>query len=149
MPEETGKAKGSKKIWDMVEEKLESLGIDLDEIVGAVQEGKRGRVKVVCVAPDLGASVRDMGSAPRENVVMVRVDADTLRKLDAWVETGAVKSRSEAAALFIREGLQVRGDELAELEDALERVERAKQKLKEKAKRVFEGEDTSTEEDRT
>ena len=48
-----------------------------------------------------------------------------------------LKSRSEAAALFIREGLQVRGDELAELEEALQKVEKAKQGLRDKAKTVF------------
>jgi len=133
-----------KSMWKMVEERLqkagvdlEALGVDLEAVLGEDDEGKRPKVKVVCVHPDLGTSVRDMGSAPRENVVMVRVDDDSLSKLDAWVETGAVKSRSEAAALFIREGLQVRGDELAELEDALKKVEQAKRKLREKAKTVF------------
>jgi len=68
---------------------------------------------------------------------MVRVDEDTSKRLDAWVEIGAVKSRSEAAALFIREGLQVRADEMGELEEALQKVENAKQVLRDKAKTVF------------
>ena len=130
--------KGPKKgIWSLIEEKLESLGVNLEEIASAVEGEGGAKVKVVCVTPDLGESVRDLGKSPREHVVMVRVDEETLRKLDAWVETGAVKSRSEAAALFIREGLQVRGDELGELEDALEKVEKAKERLRKKAKTVF------------
>ena len=138
--------KEKKSIWRLVEEKLESLGVDLEEIAAAAEEGIGSKVKVVCVTPDLGESVRDLGKSPRDNVVMVRVDEETLRKLDAWVETGAVKSRSEAAALFIREGLQVRGDELSELEDALKKVEKAKERLREKARVVF-GEAGSDEEE--
>ncbi len=65
------------------------------------------------------------------------VDEDTTKKLDAWVETGAFKSRSEAAALFIREGLKVHARELNELKDALEGVETARDNLKEKAREVF------------
>jgi hypothetical protein len=68
---------------------------------------------------------------------MVRVDEGTSKALDAWVETGAVRSRSEAAALFIREGLQVRADELEQLKDALNGVEEAKHRLREKARQVF------------
>jgi len=134
----TDDAKKEKKgLWRLVEEKLESLGVDLEEIAAAAEEVGGSKVKVVCVTPDLGESVRDLGKSPRDNVVMVRVDEETLRKLDAWVETGAVKSRSEAAALFIREGLQVRGDELSELEDALKKVKKAKERLREKARVVF------------
>ena len=116
-----------------LEKSLSSLGVDLDEL----GESLSGSIKVVCVTPDLGDSVREMGENPRDHTVMVRVDEDTQRKLDAWVETGAVKSRSEAAALFIREGLHVRSEELSELEDALASVDRAKQRLHAKAKTVF------------
>lgn len=124
-----------KGLWKQIEEKLESLGVSLEDLGVQIREGKG--VKVVCVAPDLGESVREMGESHREHVVMVRVDEETLRKLDAWVETGAVKSRSEAAALFIREGLGVRNDELAELEDALHQVEKARARLRDKAKTIF------------
>ena len=130
--------------WTRLEEKLESLGVDLEAKLGSLgmdlqdlEDNLSEGIKIVCITPDLGDSVREMGSNPREHTVMVRVDEDTHHKLDAWVETGAVKSRSEAAALFIREGLHVRNDELSELEDALASVERAKQRLRAKAKTVF------------
>jgi len=132
-------------IFSVVADKLEDLGVTIsDEIEASLRDLDSG-LKVVCVAPDLGESVREMGESPREHTVMVRVDEETLRKLDAWVESGAVKSRSEAAALFIREGLGVREDELGELEEALKKVEEAKRKLREKARTVF-GE-TRTEDD--
>jgi hypothetical protein len=48
-----------------------------------------------------------------------------------------VKSRSEAAALFIREGLKVRADELEHLRDALHDVEEARAKLRRRARDVI------------
>ena len=97
-------------------------------------------MKVVCVAPGLRASVEEMGQAPRDLVVMVGVDEGTLKDLDDWVETDAVKSRSEAAALFIREGLKVRAGELASMRGALSEVEAAKARLRDQAREVFGGE---------
>ena len=131
---------------------------DLGGILGSIQEGleeaginvdlggncttwswpkKSKRVKVVCVAPGLKDSVDEMGKAPRDQVVMVRVDSETSESLDAWVQTGAVKSRSEAAALFIREGLRVRADELERLKGALDDVEAARERLRQQARHVF------------
>lgn len=141
------------------------LGFDLDGILGSIQQGleqagievdlcgeaaawswpkKSKRVKVVCVAPGLKDSVDELGKSTRDQVVMVRVDSETSDALDAWVETGAVKSRSEAAALFIREGLKVRADELERLRVALEDVEKARERLREQARHVF-GEESETE----
>ena len=89
----------------------------------------------------LRESLDDLGNKPRGRVVMVRVDDGTSDKLDSWVATGAVKTRSEAAALFIREGLRVREQELSEMEDALSGVETAKDELRRKAREVFGTED--------
>ena len=123
-----------------VQAQLADKGIEAN-LAGAeaccASEGQQPRVKVVCVAPGLAGSVRELGETPRDQVVMVRVDEATSRALDSWVETGAVKSRSEAAALFIREGLKVRSDELERLRDALGEVERAKTELARRAREVF------------
>lgn len=127
-------------ILGRVQEELRAAGVAID-IGGAAsvccEEGEDPRVKVVCVAPDLKDSVREMGKSPRDQVVMVRVDEATSDSLDAWVETGAVKSRSEAAALFIREGLTVRSGELERLRDALKDVQAAKDRLRRQAEEVF------------
>ena len=138
---------------------------DLSGILGSIQAGleeagigvdlsgdcttwswpkKSKRVKVVCVTPGLKESVDEMGKSPRDQVVMVRVDTETSEALDAWVETGAVKSRSEAAALFIREGLNVRADELERLKGALDDVEAARERLRKQARHVF-GEESESE----
>ncbi|MHC4779746.1 MAG: hypothetical protein ACYTFG_14315 [Planctomycetota bacterium] len=124
-----------------VQEKLGEHGIQFD-MEGMMEaaccgEEHNPKMKVVCIDPELKDSVEKMGSSPRDKVVMVRVGEETDKALDAWVSTGAVKSRSEAAALFIREGLKVRQAELDKLSEALEDVDRAKERLKARAKEVF------------
>src|SRR5688572_29684607 len=133
-------------IWDRVRSELNNAGIDLETMGVRMEElgGKIGRaVKVVCVTPDLQQSVDAMNREQRDQVIMVRVDEATLRQLDAWVKTDAVKSRSEAAAVFIREGLKVRASELEKLEDALADVDRARERLHERVKEVFGDKDTA------
>ncbi len=130
-------------ILGSIQEGLEEAGIDVDlggNCTSWSWPKKSKRVKVVCVTPGLKDSVDEMGKSPRDQVVMVRVDTETSEALDAWVQTGAVKSRSEAAALFIREGLRVRADELDRLKGALDEVDAARERLREQARHVFGGE---------
>ena len=46
------------------------------------------------------------GERKRDNVVMVRVDADNLNRIDELVETGQFNSRSDATAFLIGEGIK-------------------------------------------
>lgn len=127
-------------LWDRVRTELNQAGIDLETMGVRLEEiGNRvGRaVKVVFVAPDLQQSVDETNREQRDQVLMVRVDEATMRQLDAWVKTEAVKSRSEAAAVFIREGLKVRASELEKLEEALADVDRARERLHDKVREVF------------
>ena len=130
-------ASKSDDILSMINEELKKEGIDLKKLGEDCLSGLP--LKMVCVASDLEDSLREMGEETRDQVVMVRIDDDTTESLDDWVETGAVKSRSEGAALFIREGLKVRADELARLKDALADVKAAKEKLREQARDVLGG----------
>jgi len=122
-----------RSIWERVRTELAEAGVDIEKLGDRIG----GAVKVVFVTPDIKDSVDEMSKAQRDQALMVRVDADTLRQLDEWVKTEAVKSRSEAAALFIREGLKVRASEVEKLQDALAEVDRAKERLQEKVREVF------------
>ena len=122
-------------IIDQISETLQGHGIDFRVALGGVDD--LANCTVMCLTGDMKATVAEMGEVARDQVVMVRVDEDTKADLDAWVETGAVRSRSEAAALFIREGIKVRSGELEELRDALDEVGEAKRRLEEKAKEVI------------
>jgi len=124
------------KILERVKEQLGDVGIDVNTHCCDPSSGSP--LKVVCMAGGLADSLKEMGKTHRDQVLMVRIDEDTAKKLDAWIETGAFKSRSEAAALFIREGLKIHARELDELEDALKGVEEAKDRLRKKASEVFE-----------
>lgn len=123
-------------IWDHIREELKDKGIDLDADCCEANDGSP--LKVVCMAGGLSDSLEKMGKTTRDQVLMVRIDEDTRKKLDHWVETGAFKSRSEAAALFINEGLALHAKELGELQEALNNVEDAKENLRRKAREVFD-----------
>ena len=132
-----------------VSEKLDNLEIKLPDLERIFEEVEKNANVRVRVTPDFKKSVNEMGRSTRDQVVMVRIDKETREILDAWVATGAVKSRSEAAALFIREGLKVRANELDELRDALKDVEKAQENLRRKAATVFgdaEKDDASSDE---
>jgi len=134
---EKGKVAKKDNLWELIQAQLLQQGVDLQALC---KEGADpSNIKMVCIAPDLTESMQELGETTRDQVVMVRLDEDTTKSLDAWVEAGAVKSRSQAAALFIREGLKVRAPELDQLKDALEEVEKAKQLLREKAEKILKG----------
>jgi hypothetical protein len=124
--------------WENIADQLRQHGIEIEALCGGeIGEAGTGKVKVVCVTPDLKTAVAEMDKISRDQVVMVRVDEGTSKALDAWVEAGAVRSRSEAAAVFIREGLKVRASELEQLRDALREVEQARSRLRQKAREVL------------
>ena len=130
--------------WETIQEKLKAEGLDMETLCCGPAIGA---LKLVCVPSSLRDSVDEMSETPRDQVIMVRVDGDTASTLNSWLQTGAVKSRSEAAAVFIREGLKVREQELQELKDALSDVEAAKSRLREKARQVLGRDDEPAETD--
>lgn len=131
-------------MWGWIQSELRGKGIDVEALSCCAPD--TSCLKMVCLPAGLGQSLEELGEKVRDQVVMVRVDEDTRRKLDAWVESGAVKSRSEAAALFIREGLKVRASELDHLGEAIRGVEEAKERLRKKAQDVFGDSDSNVEE---
>jgi len=122
-------------VWTEVSKALEDHGIDFR--IGMGGDGDLAECTVMCLAGDMKTTVAEMGRISRDQVVMVRIDEDTKNHLDDWIETGAVKSRSEAAALFMREGIKIRSGELAQLREALDEVGQAKRRLEEMAKQVI------------
>lgn len=120
---------------DSILKKLGEQGIVMENL--CCEDFSGAKAKIVCIEPDLGGSVKEMGKSPRGETLMVRISEETRKTLDAWVETGYFKSRSEAAALFLREGLKIRASELEKLKDALKKVLQAKNVLREKAGEIF------------
>ena len=122
-------------LYTEISKTLKDHGIDFR--IGLAGDDDLANCTVMCLTGDMKTTVAEMGRAARDQVVMVRIDEDTSDTLDLWIATGAVKSRSEAAALFISEGIKVRSGELEQLREAIEDVNDAKQRLEERARRVI------------
>ncbi len=66
----------------------------------------------------------------RDNVVMVRVSEEVLGQIDQLVDSGLTKSRSEAAALMISEGISARSDLFDRIAEQIQVIREAKDRLK-------------------
>jgi Arc/MetJ-type ribon-helix-helix transcriptional regulator len=66
----------------------------------------------------------------RDHVVMVRVNDESLRQLDALVQSGIFKSRSEAAAFLISEGVKAQEVLFARIAERIKEIERLRSELK-------------------
>jgi Arc/MetJ-type ribon-helix-helix transcriptional regulator len=70
------------------------------------------------------------GLGDRGNVVMTRLDDADLKQIDALVEVEAFKSRSEAAAFFIRQGMLARKDLFEKVMPTVEKIRELKEQAK-------------------
>ena len=73
----------------------------------------------------------------RSNVVMTRLNDESLKQLDALVEIELFKTRSEAVAFFINEGIQARKDLFSKVMPTVDKIKA----LKEQAKKSLETEE--------
>jgi len=70
----------------------------------------------------------------RGNVVMVRVNDEALNYLDMLVEAEVVKSRSEAAALLINEGVQANQELFEKIGEVTQQINALRQHLRQTVK---------------
>ena len=91
--EEGAKAKDAKK--ERVTEAVDTASKTFNEAMKQVEK------QVGNISKALGSALQD-----RANVVMVRVNDDSLLYLDMLVEADITKSRSESAAFLINEGIK-------------------------------------------
>ena len=68
--------------------------------------------------------------AARDSVVMVRVNKDSLGRMDELVEAGLVGSRSEAAAFLIAEGIKTRQGLFDKIASKIDGIREAKEELR-------------------
>lgn len=66
----------------------------------------------------------------RDNVVMVRVNAETLRKLDMLVDAEICKSRSESASYLINEGIKANGKLYEQIGKVTEKIAELRAQLR-------------------
>jgi hypothetical protein len=72
----------------------------------------------------------DSALAARDHVVMVRVNDESLRKIEALAESGIFKSRSESAAFLISEGVKAQSELFKRIEEKIDQIERLRSELK-------------------
>ena len=102
-----------------------------DDIASSVKEVAQKTGEVINKATEsIGKAIESALSA-RDHVVMVRVNDDSLKKLDALVQSGIFKSRSESAAFLISEGIKAQETLFSRISERISEIERLRSELKE------------------
>ena len=113
-----------------------------DEDLGACCEEEPGKphrhvIKMLCHEGEDAEKVQEkilmkLGKhlGGRGNVVMTRLNDEDLKQIDALVEVEAFKSRSEAAAFFIKEGIQARKDLFQKVMPTVDKIRELKEQAK-------------------
>lgn len=81
------------------------------------------------IPESIGKAIETALSA-REHVVMVRVNDESLTKLDHLVEAGIFKSRSESAAFLISEGIKAQANLFERISNKIEEINKLRSELK-------------------
>lgn len=101
-----------------------------DDIASSVKEVAQKTGEVLNRATEsIGKAIESALSA-RDHVVMVRVNDDSLKRLDALVQSGIFKSRSEAAAFLISEGIRAQEPLFERISERISEIERLQSELK-------------------
>jgi uncharacterized FlaG/YvyC family protein len=88
------------------------------------------------VEKQVGSISKALGSAlqDRANVVMVRVNDDSLQYLDMMVEADITKSRSESAAFLINEGIKANESLFNKIREITDQIAALRAQLRETVK---------------
>ena len=118
---------------------IASLGEDIDSYRDQIDRAVRGVFgRWLASAESAGQNLRDwlgsvrdrMRRTPRNKVVMVRVDKDSLDRMDELKEAGLVSSQSEAAAYLISEGVKARQELFDGIRSRIDTIRKAKEELR-------------------
>lgn len=105
------------------------------------KEGEKEKIAVVCCKPE-GKSVENIINTvkgllkERGNVVMTRLNDQDVQKIDALVEIELFRSRSEAAAFFVHEGIQAKKDLFDKVTPAVKEIQKLKKEAREALTKV-------------
>ncbi len=110
------------------------LGEGIENLVEEVQKVvkvaiKQGASAAETIGDNIKGTINEV-RYKRDNVVMVRMDVDSLEKIDELVEAGISGSRSEAAAFLIVEGVKSRQGLFDKMADKVEEIRRARDELR-------------------
>ena len=72
----------------------------------------------------------------RSNVVASRINDEDLNKIDMLIEAGLFKTRSEAVAFLVNEGIKARQDLIEKVSSALEEIREIRRQAEERIKKL-------------
>jgi uncharacterized FlaG/YvyC family protein len=99
-------------------------------VSGSIEEAvKQVEKQMNSISKALGSALQD-----RANVVMVRVNDDSLHYLDILVEADITKSRSESAAFLINEGIKANEGLFNKISEITDQIAALKAQLRETVK---------------
>ena len=86
---------------------LSGLDVPAEQVRSAVQQRLllEASAEPASIRTRVEQSLRTFFSGPRDNVLSIRVDNNDVAAIDALVEAGVLKTRSEAAAWLIKSGI--------------------------------------------
>jgi Arc/MetJ-type ribon-helix-helix transcriptional regulator len=108
-------------------EELDSLVEEINKAVRVAID--RGASTAESLGDNLKETIQGVRSN-RDNVVMVRIDKESLGRVDQLVESGIVSSRSEAAAFLISEGIKARKESFERISQKVDEIRRTKEELR-------------------
>lgn len=101
-----------------------------DELASSVKEVAQKTGEALNKATESIGKAIEAALVARDHVVVVRVNDDSLRSLDALVQSGIFKSRSEAAAFLISEGVKAQAVLFERISERIKEIERLRAELK-------------------
>jgi len=102
----------------------------LNDLAASVKDVAQRTGDVINKATESIGKAIDSALSARDHVVMVRVNDEALRKIEALAESGIFKSRSEAAAFLISEGVKAQSALFKRIEEKIDQIERLRSELK-------------------
>jgi len=105
---------------------IEVIVDEAKDMVGDAKDGIRSAYQTS------GGSIKeaiDGALSSRDNVVMVRLNTDSLSRVDDLVDAGLLSSRSEAVAFLVGEGTKARADLFDKITSKVEAIRKVKEEL--------------------
>ena len=101
-----------------------------DDIASSVKGVAQKTGNVINKATESITKAIESALSARDHVVMVRVNDESLKRLDDLVQSGIFKSRSESAAFLISEGVKAQEALFDRIAEKINEIERLRSELK-------------------
>jgi len=82
--------------------------------------------------------VEEARSLKRQTVISVRLDDETVRRLQQLIDAGVCKTRSEAVAFLTRAGMRSREELFRKIEERVAEIQRIREELRREARQQAE-----------